>query len=231
MSKLIDMTGQKFGRLTVLYKAPSTGGQAEWICQCSCGNITKVKGGHLRNGTIQSCGCYNKEQTSKSRTVDILGRRFGKLTVIKYLGSKNGRAMWRCRCDCGNEIDTYSSYLQTGDTKSCGCIISYREEIIEKYLTLHKIPHQRQYSFKNLRGKKYPLRFDFAIFNPDGTLKCLIEYQGEEHYRNIFKLSLEDYAAFLLRDKRKRVFCKHNNIPLYELSKQDEIISDLERLI
>lgn len=39
MSKVIDSKGQKFGRLTVLERAPSTGGQAEWICKCKCGNI------------------------------------------------------------------------------------------------------------------------------------------------------------------------------------------------
>lgn len=43
MSKLIDLTSQRFGRLVVLEKAPPTGGQAEWICKCDCGNIKKVK--------------------------------------------------------------------------------------------------------------------------------------------------------------------------------------------
>lgn len=231
MSKLIDMRGMKFGRLTVLEKAPSTGGQAEWICKCDCGNIKKVKGGHLRNGVIQSCGCLNKELTSKARTVDLLGKRFGKLTVMEYAGSKKGRAMWKCKCDCGNEAEVFSSYLQTGDTKSCGCIMSYREVMIEDYLKSHKIPYKKQYTFPELRGKKYPLRFDFAIFNQDDTIKCLVEYQGEQHYRNIFKQPVENYKEVLLRDKKKRQYCFKHKIPLYELNKEDRVIEELKEII
>lgn len=231
MSKLIDLTSKRFGRLVVLEKAPPTGGQAEWICKCDCGNIKKIKGGHLRNGVIQSGGCFNKERISSSRTVDLLGQKFGKLSVISYQGSKNGRAVWLCRCDCGNEVEVLSSYLKTGDTKSCGCVMSYREVIIEQYLKDNAIPYQKQYTFPQLRGKKYPLRFDFAIFNTDGSLKCLIEYQGEQHYKNVFKLPVESYKDVLLRDKKKRQFCSKNGIPLYELNKENTIIDSLKEIL
>lgn len=60
--------------------------------------------------------------------------------------------------------------------------------LIERYLINHNIQFQRQFTFQDLRGKKYPLRFDFAVFEDDGTLQCLIEYQGEQHFTNIFKI-------------------------------------------
>lgn len=54
---LIDITGQKFNKLTVLRRDPEDGDK--WICQCECGNITSVKSYSLRKGLIQSCGCIN----------------------------------------------------------------------------------------------------------------------------------------------------------------------------
>ncbi len=58
MPKLIDLTGQKFGRLTVLERTGnSTDGKARWICECECGNVLVVQGNHLREGVTRSCGC------------------------------------------------------------------------------------------------------------------------------------------------------------------------------
>lgn len=223
MSRIIDLAGQVFGRLTVISKAPSTGGQAEWWCICSCGKITKVKGQHLRDGSILSCGCWNKERISQACTIDLTGQKFGKLTVLEYAGSKRGRAHWRCKCECGNECIVCSSYLRTGDTTSCGCVMSRMEEYIAKLLDSNDIIYQRQYSFSDLRGKMHPLRFDFAIFNCQQQLQCLIEYQGQEHYHNTFRLPEEKYQAFLERDEQKRQYCRTHNITLYELNKDDNI--------
>lgn len=66
MSKLIDLTGQRFGRLTVLYRAPgkprSNGKyRTMWHCRCDCGNELDINGDSLKKGVSQSCGCYRKE--------------------------------------------------------------------------------------------------------------------------------------------------------------------------
>lgn len=56
-----------------------------------------------------------------SKRADLVGQRFGRLTVEKYIYTKNSRAYWLCLCDCGKyvEVPTYS--LRSGNTKSCGC--------------------------------------------------------------------------------------------------------------
>jgi len=56
--------------------------------------------------------------------IDLTGRRFGRLTVIKrsYPNSKYGRARWLCKCTCGNEIIIIGHNLKNGNTKSCGCL-------------------------------------------------------------------------------------------------------------
>ena len=58
---LIDITGQRFGRLTALELTAPPGGYATtayWRCLCSCGARVVVQGGHLRSGATKSCGCY-----------------------------------------------------------------------------------------------------------------------------------------------------------------------------
>ena len=59
MSRLIDMTGQRFGKLTVIEKMPTEpySKQSYWRCRCDCGNETEVTGDHLRRGYSKSCGC------------------------------------------------------------------------------------------------------------------------------------------------------------------------------
>lgn len=58
MSKLIDLTGQRFGRLTVIERGANTpSGQTTWICSCDCGKTVTVSGGNLRSGNSTSCGC------------------------------------------------------------------------------------------------------------------------------------------------------------------------------
>lgn len=52
-----------------------------------------------------------------------MGQRFGRLTVLEFSHS-NGRAYWKCICDCGNKVVVKGSKLRAGDTKSCGCLSS-----------------------------------------------------------------------------------------------------------
>ena len=56
----IDLTGQTFGKLTVLYQDEIHSDEAYWICKCVCGSITKpIRGSSLRNGHTMSCGCIS----------------------------------------------------------------------------------------------------------------------------------------------------------------------------
>ncbi len=53
-----------------------------------------------------------------------LGSKFARLTVIGRAPSRGDGRMWRCLCDCGKTTDVLSKYLRTGNTKSCGCLVS-----------------------------------------------------------------------------------------------------------
>jgi hypothetical protein len=70
----IDITGMKFGKLTVLEKVKSTGQGARWLCICDCGNKTVTQGGALRNGSSTCCGCLGDEKFTKFLTKHGMSR-------------------------------------------------------------------------------------------------------------------------------------------------------------
>lgn len=76
MSKLIDLTGQRFGRLTVLERAKNDKlGRARWLCRCDCGKEKIVSGTNLRSGQTRSCGCLSKEMSVKNGLKSRIGER------------------------------------------------------------------------------------------------------------------------------------------------------------
>ena len=142
-----DLRGQKFGRLTVLYRVEKPKNlkdkHAWWKCKCECGNIINVNGHNLINGNTTSCGCKIKEvskemgkkygktnglvQKDKLKSKDLTGQRFGKLVVLHRdkewdKKRKNKTVKWVCQCDCGNIHSARTTDLKQGKIKSCGCL-------------------------------------------------------------------------------------------------------------
>lgn len=61
-----NLTGQRFGSLTVIERAENRNGRPYWLCKCDCGTIKEVRGQHLRYGKIVSCGCVGRENCRSS---------------------------------------------------------------------------------------------------------------------------------------------------------------------
>ena len=73
-----------------------------------------------------------------SKLIDLTGKRFGKLTVAKYLG----KSFWLCKCDCGNEKIIYGNSLKRGLSDSCGCLKSKR---LKNKLRIYKdLPYNKE---------------------------------------------------------------------------------------
>lgn len=124
---IYDLTGQTFGHWTVLEPAePDKYGRAKWLCRCDCGKERVVTADNLRRGVSTSCGHARGENHRK----DLIGQRFGRLTVTRYVrySSTANSSIWRCRCDCGKETDVSGRNLMTGHTTSCGCAMAEAQQ-------------------------------------------------------------------------------------------------------
>lgn len=114
-----DLTGKRFGKLVCIEPTERRGasGGTVWRCKCDCGKECFAVSTQLAQGYKKSCGCLSHPQIK-----DYVGKRFGKLVVQDYAGKWEGMHRWRCLCDCGNETIVGQTSLQSGMTKSCGCL-------------------------------------------------------------------------------------------------------------
>lgn len=113
-----DITGLRFGKLICLEQTNQRiRGDIAWRCKCDCGNEVLVPVKQLTGGYVKSCGCLGH-----SPLKEFVGKRFGRLTVTDYAGKRAGMHRWKCICECGNETVVGQTLLQSGKTKSCGCI-------------------------------------------------------------------------------------------------------------
>jgi len=229
----LDLTGQKFGKLTVIESIPPIYQK----CICDCGNEVVVKTSNLTNNNTQSCGCYQKQRVSEATFKSLVGQRFGKLVVVERVANNRfDHVCYRCKCDCGGGTIVDSTNLKNGNTTSCGCIKSKGEMKINQWLTSHKINFIPQYSHNDifLSSGRRPF-FDFAIFDNCDNLLCLIEYQGPQHYSysGYGWDNEENFKQTVRRDEERREGCKRLNIPLYEIPywELDNVDQILERIL
>ena len=219
MPRYEDLTGKKFGRLTVLEPTENKNkdGRRIWKCQCECGNIKFTTCQNLKRGHCTSCGCKNKEQITTighANAINIAGQKFGKLTALYPAKEKlpySDSIAWVCECECGAQIITTTSALNSGNTQSCGCIHkSEGVELIKQFLQNNKIQFETESWREDLRSiKGKPLQFDFYL----SDYNCFIEFDGEQHYKHNRYFTLEGVE----RDKMKNAYCLKNKIKLYRI--------------
>lgn len=104
MPALVNLTGQRFGRLTVLERAGVTGTNATWHARCDCGTTTRVIGSKLRAGHTRSCGCLRAETTGRLRLQDVVDYAGAHERVRALRGPAKAH---RC-ADCGEPAQSWS---------------------------------------------------------------------------------------------------------------------------
>ena len=205
-----DIVGKKFNHLTVLKKTDKRqSGKILYGCKCDCGNdkICYVTRTDLINGHTKSCGCIKR----KFQIGEIINNR----QIVKLLGTKNKHYYYKCKCLlCGQEYEANATTLQK--TISCGCQKSIGEYNIIQILQNNNISYRKEYVFPNSN-----YRYDFAIFDKNNNIIRLIEFDGEQHYKQNIKNSgwntYENYQYTLNNDKIKNELAKQNNIPLVRI--------------
>ena len=198
--------------------------KAYWIYNCPiCG---KEKSARFDRVGSKCRSCANKQNRSHATnpkiTLDLTGQYFGFWKVLKKSQKAN---YWYCKCmNCGTERDVFRGNLTSGNSKSCGCISSWGEQQLLFLLNKYNINFISQYSFKDLKLKS-KLRFDFAVFDNNNNLFCLIEYDGRQHFSfdENWKMSKEDYLYLQKSDNLKNNYCLKNNILLFRFNQNDNL--------
>ena len=91
-----------------------------------------------------------------------------------------------------------------------------------------------EYSFPDLYGNQGVnlLRFDFVIFNNDGSINCLIECQGEQHYQPVDEFGGENqYKTQIINDDLKRKYAKEHNYKLLEIPYTEKNIESIKNIL
>ena len=128
------MIGKRIGRLVVIgldeERSHNANSTKYYFCQCDCGNIKSIsRSALIKPHPTSSCGCLIAEK-SKSRYIDLIGQKFGKLLVTRKkendpndsIRERRIGAWWYADCDCGTkDVVVKGSYLRVGRIQSCGC--------------------------------------------------------------------------------------------------------------
>lgn len=156
MGKFIDMTGQVFGRLTVLKKVGNINGKATWLCECECGSQTVVRGDSLRTGNTQSCGCVrsmgeniissllteNNVKFQKEYSFNDLRGINGGLLRFDFAVFKNNKLSHLIEFDGVQHYDEDNLYYKED--------IIIHDEVKNRYCAARNIPLIRLRDYKNL---------------------------------------------------------------------------------
>lgn len=148
-----DLAGETFGDLMVLWKAENQqrSGGVWWMCQCTCGNRYEAPATLLVTGKRTHCG--GKAHEKNYAYTDITGQRFHRLEALRPLKQRSakGSVLWRCRCDCGKEVDVAYNSLMYSKIKSCGCQKKEHDQKLGTFLN-----HVAGTSVEALKSKKIP---------------------------------------------------------------------------
>ena len=234
MAAKIDLTGQVFGRLTVLEDdgTRALGGAVKWKCVCSCPNktIVHVHSQALRYGKTKSCGCLNRELAKEKMkknyldtSLDLVGKHFGYIEVLeKTKERKNKSIVWKCQCinpDVHKEpVILYLTSIQLiqNHKRSCGCLrVSKGHLQVKQSLEQLNISFLEEYHFDMCNSASgHWLYFDFYL--PD--YNCCIEYDGEQHYISTgYYGGKEKLNRNQENDNIKNNYCKEHNIKLIRI--------------
>lgn len=192
--------------------------------KCKCGNEFETTWKEFYYQGKQQCNkcgeglrIRHKTKTNKEFKKEVFNQIKNEYIFLEeYKGVKNKIKVKHNKCNNIYEV-TPDNFLN--NKRRCPyCEQSKGERIIEDFLIKNNTLYKKEYEFKNLVGiGGNPLRYDFAIFdNKEITkLKCLIEYDGEFHFKKMYKE--QNFETQQIHDKRKNKYCIDNNIKLIRI--------------
>lgn len=198
MGKFVDLTGQRFGKWTVLERVENDKhGSPRFLCKCDCGTLKEVLSFTLRNGTSTNCGCYLNEKTDAK-----IGIKYNNWTVLeKAESNKHGNPKWLCMCDCGKIRKLYLSDIKNGHSKSCGC---YRREFLKNQNVKHGMSHFKIYRvWRSMKSRCYTKTQTMYKYYGARGIKVCDEWLDEENgFINFYNWAMQNgYSENLTIDR------------------------------
>lgn len=214
----IDITGQKFGKLTAIkFAGRNKRNRPCWTLKCDCGRMITAVIYDILSGNTKTCGF----STCKNRFVDLTGKSFAFLTVIKFVRfNKNHASTWLCKCVCGKEKILMGYLLKNGQTKSCGCKTDEMMSLKHQKPLIDVIAKQAYYSHK--RGAK---------------VRNIKTYLTEKQYKKIAllpcvycgKISIRKTSRKFSRSMPFNSVDRRDNEPYYKLSNSQPVCFTCQR--
>lgn len=200
MGKLIDITGQIFGRWTVLGRAENgLSDRTRWNCKCICGKELVVGAKDLRTGHSKSCGCQRRDHA-----MDLKGEKFGKWTVLEQAGfDSRCQHLWHCQCECGTKSVVTHGSLRNGRSRSCGCL---RKEKMTKH-KMSKQPEYRAWAAMKNRCKS-PNNFSYSDYGGRGIQVCELLKTFDNFYKDLGPRPSKEYSIDRI-DNNANYSCGH----------------------
>lgn len=200
------------------------------ICKIH-GEFQNTPNALLRGIGCPKCTTYNKMDRDKfiNRASRIYNNKFIYDDNFQY---KNSRSKVKILCpNHGYFYQLANNHLRGHSCNKCKNR-SKSEVTIEKILKLKSLNFEIEFKFKDLRYK-YPLRFDFAIFNKEGDIEFLLEFNGRQHYEWVktFHGTEEGLQIYRDRDLLKKEYCEKNMIPLHIIRYDEDISKSLIKII
>jgi len=195
------------------------------------GQFRKSPNSLLKGYTCPNCVKYNK-LNRESFIIKANLVHENKYIYDESFVYKNSRSKVKILC----AKHGYFYQLANNHLKGHGCNKcenrSKSEIIIEKYLISKSIVFETEFKFDGLRYK-YPLRFDFAIFDDKNKVKYLIEFQGRQHFEFVKKFheNIQNFEVYKIRDEIKAKYCEDNKIKLFTIKYNENIENILEKII
>lgn len=122
MPASINLVGRKFDCLLVTKSTDfRENGCKVWECLCDCGKTKLIRTSVLKISGFCSPNC---KMIPKKNALKLEGQKFGRLLVVKKIGTKKNNSIWLCKCDCGKEKEVLGRSLKHWGIKSCGCLVS-----------------------------------------------------------------------------------------------------------
>lgn len=200
MPAKINLLGQTFGKLIVIEETSQRKNKSVvWKCKCLCGEEIFLSTKELRSdGVCQCLKCGHSRNPKKINVSSIVGNKYNKLKVIEATEQRSGgKILYKCQCDCGNITLVSKTDLESGHTKSCGCIQRKYQvgEVVNNRTIMNyngkKQSHKSYYKVKcNFCGREY----ETLSSTLQRTISCGCQRSLGEYY--ISKLLQEHNIPF-----------------------------------